>query len=149
MPNKIATARNYTSILDQVYQREATSTALNSPARLARAGKHAKEIIVRKIEVSGLGDYTRNVGYKTSSIGLSYETKTFNYDRGIKLLADVMDVEEAGVMDYFVQAGASFRVIRLEANKAKGRNPALNLHTWRTFRWTIIRQSGFEVSSSA
>lgn len=141
MPNKIATARNYTSILDQVYQREATSTALNSPARLARAGKHAKEIMMPKIEVSGLGNYTRNVGYKTGSIGLSYETKTFNYDRGIKLLADVMDC--------FVQAGASFRVIRLEANKAKGRNPALNLHTWRTFRWAIIRQSGFEVSSSA
>ena len=102
-----------------------------------------------KIEVSGLGDYTRNVGYKTGSIGLSYETKAFNYDRGIKLLADVMDAEEASVMDCFVQAGASFRVIRLEANKAKGRNPALNLHTWRTFRWAIIRQSGFEVSSSA
>ena len=149
MPNKIATARNYTSILDQVYQREATSTALNSPARLARAGKHAKEIMMPKIEVSGLGNYTRNVGYKTGSIGLSYETKTFNYDRGIKLLADVMDVEEAGVMDCFVQAGTSFRVIRLEANKAKGRHPALNLHTWRTFRWAIIRQSGFEVSSSA
>lgn len=109
MPNKIATARNYTSILDQVYQREATSTTLNSPARLARAGKHAKEIMVPKIEVSGLGDYTRNAGYKTGSIGLSYETKTFNYDRGIKLLADVMDVEEAGVMDCFVQAGAELQ----------------------------------------
>ena len=96
MPNNIAAIRNYTTILDRVYQREATSTCLNSPARMARAGGNAKEIMVPKISVTGLGDYTRNVGYKTGSIDFSYETKTFNYDRGIKLLADVMDVEEAG-----------------------------------------------------
>ena len=73
---------------------------------MVRAGRHAKEIMIPKISVSGLGDYTRNVGYKTGSIDFSYETKTFGYDRGIKLLTDVMDVEEAGVMDCFVQAGA-------------------------------------------
>ena len=73
---------------------------------MVRAGRHAKEIMIPKISVSGLGDYTRNVGYKTGSIDFSYETKTFGYDRGIKRLTDVMDVEEAGVMDCFVQAGA-------------------------------------------
>ena len=106
MPNNIAAIKNYTTILDRVYQREATSSCLNSPARMARAGRNAKEIMIPKISVSGLGDYTRNVGYKTGSITFDYETKSFNYDRGIKLLADVMDVEEAGVLDCFVQAGA-------------------------------------------
>jgi hypothetical protein len=109
MPNNIAAIKNYTTILDRVYQREATSTCLNSPARMARAGRNAKEIMIPKISVTGLGDYTRNVGYKTGSIDFSYETKTFNYDRGIKLLADVMDVEEAGVLDCFVQAGAELQ----------------------------------------
>ena len=65
MENKIASAKNYTTILDAVYQREAVSTALNSPARLMRAGKNAKEIMIPKIEVTGLGDYTRNVGYRS------------------------------------------------------------------------------------
>jgi hypothetical protein len=102
MPNNIAAIKNYATILDRVYQREATSTCLNSPARMARAGRNAKEIIIPKISVTGLGDYTRNVGYKTGSID-------FNYDRGIKLLADVMDVEEAGVLDCFVQAGAELQ----------------------------------------
>lgn len=37
MPNDIAAIRNYTTILDRVYQREATSTCFNSPARMARA----------------------------------------------------------------------------------------------------------------
>ena len=73
---------------------------------MARAGRNAKEIMIPKIAVSGLGDYTRNVGYKTGSITYEFETKTFNYDRGIKLLADVMDVEEAGVLDCFVAAGS-------------------------------------------
>ena len=109
MANNIAAIKNYTTILDRVYQREATSSCLNSPARMARAGRNAKEIIIPRISMTGLGDYTRNVGYKTGSIDFAYETKAFNYDRGIKLLADVMDVEEAGVLDCFVQAGAELQ----------------------------------------
>ena len=109
MANSIAYTKNYTAVLDEVYKRAACSTCLNSPRRMARAGRNAKEIMVPKIEVTGLGDYTRNVGYKTGSITYEFETKTFNYDRGIKLLADVMDVEEAGVLDCFVAAGAELQ----------------------------------------
>ena len=65
---------------------------------MARAGRNAKEIMVPKIEVTGLGDYMRNVGYKTNLITYEFETKTFNYDRGIKLLVDMMDVEGAGAL---------------------------------------------------
>ena len=109
MANSIAFARNYTAVIDEVYQRAAVSGCLNSPRRMARAGRNAKEIMIPKIEVSGLGDYTRNVGYKTGSITYEFETKTFNYDRGIRLLADVMDVEEAGVLDCFVAAGSELQ----------------------------------------
>ena len=35
---------------------------------MVRAGRNAKEILIPKISVTGLGDYTRNVGYKTGSI---------------------------------------------------------------------------------
>ena len=65
--------------------------------------------MIPKIAVSGLGNYTRNVGHKTGFTEFAYETKSFNYDRGIRLMADVMDVEEAGVMDCFVQAGAELQ----------------------------------------
>lgn len=109
MANSIASTKNYTAILDEVYKRAACSTCLNSLRRMARAGRNAKEIMIPKIEVSGLGDYTRNVGYKTGSITYEFETKTFNYDRGIKLLADVMDVEEAGILDCFVAAGSELQ----------------------------------------
>ena len=106
MANQIAAIKNYTDVLDKVYQKVSVSGCLTSGGRMVRAGRNAKEIMVPKISVSGLGDYTRNVGYKTGSITFDYETKTFNYDRGIKLLADVMDVEEAGVLDCFVAAGS-------------------------------------------
>lgn len=96
MPNNIAFARNYTAVIDEVYQRASVSGVLNSGRRMVRAGHNAKEILIPKISVTGLGNYTRNVGYKTGAITYEFETKTFNYDRGIRLFADVMDVEEAG-----------------------------------------------------
>lgn len=39
MPKNIAAIRNYTTTLDRVYQKEATSSCLNSPARMARGPK--------------------------------------------------------------------------------------------------------------
>ena len=80
MTNSIASTKNYTAIIDEVYQRAAVSNILTSGRRMVRAGRNAKEIMIPKIEVSGLGDYTRNVGYKTGSINYAFETKTFNYD---------------------------------------------------------------------
>lgn len=107
--NNIAFARNYTSVIDEVYQKASVSGVLNSGRRMVRAGHNAKEILIPKISVTGLGNYTRNVGYKTGAITYEFETKTFNYDRGIRLFADVMDVEEAGVNDCFVEAGAELQ----------------------------------------
>jgi len=67
MPNSIEFTKNYTSILDEVYQRAAVSNCLNSSDNMVRSGRNAK-ILILKIEVTSLGDYTRNVGYKTGSI---------------------------------------------------------------------------------
>ena len=73
--NNIAFARNYTSVIDEVYQRASVSGVLNSGRRMVRAGHNAKEILIPKISVTGLGDYTRNVGYKTCAITYEFETK--------------------------------------------------------------------------
>lgn len=45
--------------------------------------------MIPKTKVSGFGDYTCNIGYKMGSITFEYETKDFNYDRGLRLMADV------------------------------------------------------------
>lgn len=76
MANSIEFAKKYTGILDEVYQRAAVSNCLNSGGNMVRAGRNAKEILIPKIEVTGLGDYTRNVGYRTGSITYVHETRS-------------------------------------------------------------------------
>lgn len=68
MADSIEFMKNYTTIPDEVYQRAGVSNVLNSRRHMVRAGRNAKEIMIPKIQVTGLGDYTRNVGYKTGSI---------------------------------------------------------------------------------
>ena len=85
------------------------SRCLNSGGRMVCAGRNAKEILIPKIFVTGLGDYTRNVGYKTGSITYEYETHGFGYDRAIRLFSDVMDVEESGVLSCFAEAAAELQ----------------------------------------
>ena len=42
MANSIAYTKNYTTILDEVYQCESVSGVLNSGRRIVRAGRNAK-----------------------------------------------------------------------------------------------------------
>lgn len=49
MPNSIAYVKNYTSILDRVYQRASVSGCLASGRRMVQAGRNAKEIMIPKI----------------------------------------------------------------------------------------------------
>lgn len=43
-------------------------------------GHNVREIMVSKTGVTGLDEYTCNVGYKTGSITNEFETKAFSYD---------------------------------------------------------------------
>ena len=55
MANSIAFAKNYVSVIGEVYQRAGVSGVLNSGRRMVRAGHNAKEILIPKISVTGLG----------------------------------------------------------------------------------------------
>ena len=95
MANTIALAKNYTSILDEVYQNASVTADLTSDSSMVRAGANANEIVYPQISVTGLGDYSRNSGYTNGSVNLEWKTATFNYDRGTKISVDVMDNEES------------------------------------------------------
>ena len=95
MANTIALAKNYTSILDEVYCGASVTADLTSDNSMVRAGANANEIIYPQISVTGLGDYSRNSGYTQGSVDLEWKTATFNYDRGTKISVDVMDDEES------------------------------------------------------
>ena len=95
MANTIALAKNYTSILDEVYCGASVTADLTSDNTMVRAGANANEIIYPQISVTGLGDYSRNSGYTDGSVNLEWITSKFNYDRGTKISVDVMDNEES------------------------------------------------------
>ncbi len=106
MPNTIALAKNYVSLLDEVYRRASVSADLTSDPQMSRAGANANEIIYPQISVTGLGDYDRNSGYTTGAVDLKWVTAKFNYDRGTKISVDVMDNEESRNLA-FGMAGAT------------------------------------------
>lgn len=106
MPNTIALAKNYTSLLDEVYQSASVTADLTSDATMSRAGANANEIVYPQITVSGLGDYDRNTGYTTGAVDFKWKTASFNYDRGTKISVDVMDNEESRNLA-FGMAGAT------------------------------------------
>lgn len=101
----IALAKNYTDLLDEVYKSASVTADLTSDSALMRAGANVNEICYPQIEVSGLGDYSRNSGYTDGSVNLVFKTTSFNYDRGTKISVDVMDDEETFNIA-FGQAGA-------------------------------------------
>lgn len=94
MANNITLFKKYVPLLDEVYKQSALSSVLDSDTSLAQAGANANEIIIPKISMDGLGDYTRNSGYTQGDVTLTNETVKFNYDRGRKFSVDWADNEE-------------------------------------------------------
>ena len=94
MPNNIALAKNYTSLLDEVYRNASVTADLTSDGSRRRAGAYANEILYPQIVVTGLGDYSRNSGYTDGSVDVQWKTTTFNYDRGTRISVDTMDDQE-------------------------------------------------------
>ncbi|MBR5089228.1 MAG: hypothetical protein IK093_07365 [Ruminiclostridium sp.] len=98
MPNSITKFKKYIDKLDAVYKYASVTAALDSDPSLAQAGKNANEIVIPKISMQGLGDYSRSNGYASGDVTVTNETVQFNYERGRKFTVDAMDNEEtAGV----------------------------------------------------
>ena len=95
MANTITLAKKYVPLLDEVYNKTALTTILDSDASLAREGANTNEIIIPKIDMDGLGDYDRNSGYVNGDVTLTWETVKFNYERGRMFNVDAMDNEES------------------------------------------------------
>lgn len=94
MANNIALAKNYVALLDEVYKNASLTSVLNSDPSTARAGANANEIMIPKLSMDGLADYSRNDGYVKGDVAFEWETVKFNYDRGRLFEVDSMDDEE-------------------------------------------------------
>ena len=96
--NEIATFKAYADQLDEVYKLEAKTAVLESNAALIKNGASANEFVIPKMDMDGLGDYSRSGGYKSGQVELKNETVKCDFDRGRVFTVDAMDNEEtAGV----------------------------------------------------
>lgn len=94
MPNSITKFKKYIDKLDEVYKQSSKTAILDGDTSLVRAGANTNEIVIPKLSMDGLADYSRNSGYVSGDVTLTNETVQFNYDRGRKFNVDAMDNEE-------------------------------------------------------
>lgn len=98
MANNIQLFKKYIALLDEVYKQSAKTAILDGDSALVQAGRGTNEIVIPKMSLDGLADYSRNSGYVKGDVTLTYETVQYNYDRGRKFSVDAMDDEEtAGI----------------------------------------------------
>ncbi len=98
MSNTITKFEKYINVLDEVYKVASVTSVLDGNNRLVRLGANANEIIIPKMSMDGLADYSREGGYVGGDVTLTNETVAFNYERGRSFTIDAMDNEEtAGV----------------------------------------------------
>ena len=98
MANAIEKFSKYIRTLDEVYQVASVTSILDGNNRLVRMGANANEIVIPKMTMDGLADYSRDGGYVSGDVTLTNETVAFNYERGRSFTVDAMDnAETAGI----------------------------------------------------
>lgn len=109
MPNNIILAQQFIPILDEVYKLASLTSDLDGSPELARQGANAGELIIPKLSMDGLADYSRNGGYVGGEVTLTNETVLCNYDRGRKFTVDAMDNQESANIAFGRLAGEFIR----------------------------------------
>lgn len=98
MANSIALASTYVPLLDEVYKEASLTSELDGNPELVREGANANELIIPKLSMQGLADYSRNSGYVSGDVTMTNETVSCNFDRGRMFTIDTMDnLEVAGL----------------------------------------------------
>lgn len=78
---------------------EAKTNVLDGANELVQQGANANELVIPKISMDGLANYSRNSGYVNGSVDFNFETVKCNFDRGRMFTVDVMDnIETMGMV---------------------------------------------------
>lgn len=97
--NAIDLFKKYIALLDEIYTLESKTGVLDGANELVSQGANANELIIPKISMDGLGDYSRSSGYVNGNVDFTFETVKCNFDRGRMFTVDVMDnIETMGMV---------------------------------------------------
>ena len=100
MANNIELFKKYVPLLDEVYKLSSLTADLDGAPELARQGQNANELIIPKISMDGLANYSRNGGYVDGDVTLTNETVKCNFDRGRMFTVDTLDNIETAMMAF-------------------------------------------------
>lgn len=92
--NNIVLAQKYVAELDGVYAAESKSSILdtsNSDLKFI----NANTVLLPKMELDGLGDYSRNGGFVDGAVNVTWQPYVLTQDRARGFQVDVMDDEES------------------------------------------------------
>lgn len=109
--NKIAKFSKAINMLDSVYKLASCTSVIDSDSTLVKAGANANELIIPKLTMDALADYSRSNGYAAGDVTFTNETVTFNYDRGRRFNVDNMDNEESAGLAFGRLAAEFIRTI--------------------------------------
>ena len=109
MSNSIALFKAYLPILDEVYKNASLTSVLDGAPELAQAGMNANELIIQKMQLSGLADYSRSAGYVGGDVTITNETVKCNFDRGRMFTVDSLDDAETAALAFGRLSGEFIR----------------------------------------
>lgn len=91
--NNIELSTIFLPILDEVYKEECKTSILEGDEFTVQKGSNG-EIKIAKLDMDGLGDFSRNSGYTQGSTSLVWETIQYDKERSQDLRIDRLDNDE-------------------------------------------------------
>ena len=109
MANNIGLFQAYLPILDEVYKNASLTSVLDGAPELAQPSMNANELVIQKMKMSGLADYSRDSGYVGGDVTLTNETVKCNFDRGRMFIVDSLDDAETAAIAFGRLSGEFIR----------------------------------------
>lgn len=92
--NNIQLSTIYLPLLDELYKQESKTSILEGDEVTVKKGQNG-EIKIAKLDMDGLGDFSRNDGYTKGSTSFVWETIKYDKERSQDLRIDRLDNEES------------------------------------------------------
>jgi len=109
MANTIALVNKYVPLLDEKYSQEIKTADLEADPAMIQETMSAKNFLLPETEVSGLGNYDRNTGFKDGSVDVTWTSYSFDMDRGTQFNIDEADNMETVEVAFSSASGEFIR----------------------------------------
>lgn len=107
MANEITYASKLTEQLDKMFVQSAVTGFLTDNALRAKfVGAHT--VLIPEMDMVGLGDYDRSVGFADGSVSVTNSSFTLSQDRGRSFMLDTQDEDESGIANLAGQVLGEF-----------------------------------------